>query len=55
MDALKAQALIYEAKELRGRVLRELAVSAAEKVKRVYRKAVAAEQTRLRRGKPAAC
>jgi hypothetical protein len=55
MRTTEAQALIYEARELRGRVLREMAVSAVEKIKRVYRKAVTSEQARARPAKPAAC
>lgn len=55
MSYMESQALIYQAKEMRGRVIRELAVSLVARIQRVYRKAAAAEQARQRRVKPMAC
>ncbi len=55
MSYLESQALIYEAKAMRARVIRELAVSLAEQIKRTYRKAVAAERARARRSGTVAC
>ncbi|HSO08301.1 MAG TPA: hypothetical protein VLW45_13750 [Pelomicrobium sp.] len=55
MSYLESQTLIYQAKALRARVIRELAVSLAERIKRVYRKAVVAEQARARRSGTVAC